>query len=369
MVIAPAALSRTIGVVLPAREAFGVRKSGAVALCARDFAAYSRFREQIAILGAAECEYPDVRYRRLVDWRRWHLRTRTAYVRGVARAAKEDGFAVLEIQNRPQFVAALSEALPGVKLALHLHNDPQEMEGSRSPAERQAILRRVEAVYCVSAFVLGQFLSGVRDEARKAIVVYNGVAAAESATPKEEIFAFVGRLIRDKGVVELTRAFAIAAPDLPGWRLVIAGEDSAKLFHGRGAPLARERDALADRLTLLGQVSHAEAMALFARAEISVAPSIWREPFGRTALEAMGQGCAVIATRAGALAEVVDGAGEIVDARDIPAFAATLRRVASDEALRRRLQESARARAREVFDIRRVIEPLDDARARLLAAD
>jgi len=369
MVIAPSALSRTIGVVLPARETFGVQKSGAVALCARDFAAYSRFREQIAILGAAECEYPDVRYRRLVDWRRWHLRTRTAYVRGVARAAKDDGFAVLEIQNRPQFVAALSEALPGVKLALHLHNDPQEMEGSRSPAERQAILRRVEAVYCVSAFVLGQFLSGVRDEARKTIVVYNGVAAAaESATPKEKIFAFVGRLIRDKGVVELTRAFVIAAPDLPDWRLVIAGGDSAKLFHGRGAPLARERDALADRLTLLGQVSHAEAMALFARAEIGVAPSIWREPFGRTALEAMWQGCAVIATGAGALAEVVDGAGEIVDARDIPAFAATLRRVASDEALRRRLQESARARAREVFDIRRVIEPLDDARARLLAA-
>ncbi len=358
--------SGKIGVVLPSRETFGLLKSGAVALCARDFAAYSRFRDSITILGAAVCEYPDVRYRRLVDWRRWWLRTRTAYVRAVVRAAREERFAVLEIQNRPQFVAALRQALPEVKLTLHLHNDPQEMEGSRSPAERQALMRRVDAVYCVSAFVLGQFLFGVRDEAGKAIVVYNGVAAAEPATPKEEIFAFVGRLIRDKGVVELTRAFAIAAPDLPGWRLVIAGEDSAKLFHGRGAPLAREREALAERLTLLGQVSHAEAMGLFARAEIAVAPSIWREPFGRAAVEAMAQGCAVIATRAGGLGEVVDGAGEIVDAGDIPAFAAALRRLASDEALRRRLQEKARARARDVFDIRRVTETLDAARARLL---
>ena len=108
-------------------------------------------------------------------------------------------------------------------------------------------------------------------------------------------------------------------------------------------------------------------MALFARAEIAVVPSIWQEPFGRTAAEAMGQGCAVLATRAGGLAEVLDDAGEIIDARDIPAFAAALRRVALDEPLRRRLQEKARARAQEVFDIRRVTESLDAARARLLA--
>ncbi|MGD0640087.1 MAG: glycosyltransferase family 4 protein, partial [Roseiarcus sp.] len=211
-----------------------------------------------------------------------------------------------------------------------------------------------------------QFLSGVRDDAGKAIVVYNGVAAGAAAAPKEKVFAFAGRLIRDKGVAELTQAFAIAAPDLPGWRLVIAGEDSAKLFAGRRAPLAQARDALGERLTLLGQVSHADAMALFGRAEIAVVPSIWQEPFGRTAVEAMGQGCAVIATCAGGLAEVVDGAGEIIDARDIPAFAAALRRVALDEPLRRRLQEKARTRAQEVFDIRRVTESLDAARARLL---
>ena len=78
-----------------------------------------------------------------------------------------------------------------------MHNDPQTMEGSRTPAERQA-LRRVDAVYCVSAFVLRQFLSGVRDDAGKAIVVYNGVAASASATPKEKVFAFAGRLIRTK---------------------------------------------------------------------------------------------------------------------------------------------------------------------------
>jgi len=62
-----------IGVVLPPRETFGVRKSGAVALCVRDFARHSRFVDSIDILGAGVCEYPDVRYRRLTGWRRWAL--------------------------------------------------------------------------------------------------------------------------------------------------------------------------------------------------------------------------------------------------------------------------------------------------------
>ena len=56
-----------------------LNKSGAIALCSRDFAAHSRFSDAITIFGAAECEYPDVRYQRLVDWRRWWLRDRTAY--------------------------------------------------------------------------------------------------------------------------------------------------------------------------------------------------------------------------------------------------------------------------------------------------
>ena len=60
----------------------------------------------------------------------------------------------------------------------------------------------------------------------KTIVVYNGIAANPPSAPKERIFAFVGRVIAIKGVAELVKAFALAAPDLPEWRLVIAGDDA-----------------------------------------------------------------------------------------------------------------------------------------------
>ena len=80
-----------IGVVLPYRESFGILKSGAVALCARDFASWSRFRDSITIIGAGPCEYSDVRYRRIEDWRRWWMRGRKAYARAVAHVALVGG--------------------------------------------------------------------------------------------------------------------------------------------------------------------------------------------------------------------------------------------------------------------------------------
>ena len=361
-------LNGKIGVILPSRETFTLQKSGALSLCSRDFANYSRFRDSITIVGAGECEYPDVRYRRLVDWRRWLTRGRDAYASAVVRVAKEEDFKVLEIQNRPYTVGRVRKRLPGAQLALHLQNDPQEMTGSRTAAERRELLRNLGAVYCCSEYIRGKFLEGVDDPSGKTIVVYNGVASAPVAAPKERIFAFVGRVIPVKGAVELVKAFALAAPHLPDWRLAIAGDDPQGLLNGSRSAIAAEREALGERLLLMGQVSHAAAMALYARAEIAVVPSLWQEPFARSAIEAMSNGCALIATARGGLAEVAAGVGEIVEPADAAAFAAALRRLATDDALRRRMQAAGTAKTRDVFDIRRVTATLDEARARLLAA-
>ena len=145
------------------------------------------------------------------------------------------------------------------------------------------------------------------------------------------------------------------------------GLSRARLFFKRGfmnldVVLARKA---ANQSQL--NISHADAMALYARAEIAVVPSLWQEPFGRSAIEALASGCALIAAPVGGLAEVAAGAGEIVDASDVPALSAAMRRVATDAALRARLQQAGRAKALAAYDIARVTSVLDAARARLLA--
>ena len=346
-----------IAVVLPHRETFTQARSGAVALCARDFARSSRFAGRLDIFGAGACDYEDVAYWRVENWRRWWRRDRDAYAAAVARALS--GFALIEPQNRPPLARALRRRLPGAKIALHLHNDPQTMDGSRSPAERAQLLEACDAIYCVSAFVRGRLLEGVEDRAGKAVVTLNGVGFPEWRPPKARIVAFTGRVVAIKGVAELVRAFAAA--DLRGWRLVLAGSDPGGVLRS----LAGERAALGDRFCWRGQVSHDEAMALLASAEIAATPSIWDDPCPRSAIEALAQGCALVASRRGGLPEIARDAALYVDPRDVTGFAAALRRLAGDDDLRAELQRRAAARADEL-DIRRATARLDAVRARLL---
>ncbi len=342
-----------IGVVLPWRESFGAQKSGAVALCARDFARFSRF--PVEILGAGECGYADVRYRRLTGWRRLWRRDRHAYAQAVAEAGSD--YALIEVQNRPYLLAALRRRLPRVKLALHLHNDPQAMDGSRARRQREQLLAICDAIYCVSEFIRDRFLEGITDKAGKTHVILNGVVLPAAPVAKTPIVAFTGRVAAIKGVAELIRAFAAA--DLPGWRLVVAGSDP---------------DGLLDRLPRgswfegRGQVSHDEAMALLAGAEIAATPSMWDEPFGRAAIEAMANGAALIASRRGALPEVCGPAALYVDPADTAAFAAALRGLAQNVDDRRALQTLGRERVVARFEITAATARLDAVRARLLGA-
>ena len=60
--------------------------------------------------------------------------------------------------------------------------------------------------------------------------------------------------------------------------------------------------------------------ARFESAWVQIVPSIWEEPFGLAAAEAMMRGTAVIASRTGGLAEIVqdDLCGFLVPPGDVP---------------------------------------------------
>jgi UDP-glucose:(glucosyl)LPS alpha-1,2-glucosyltransferase len=354
-----------IAVLLPVREALSKRRSGAVALSMRDFAAFSRFRAETLILGASPCDIEDTPFRQLTDWRRWYLRDRLAYAHAAAAFVREAGAELVEVQNRPTIFTALRKLLPDTKLVLYLHNDPQEMEGTKSARDRRRILAEADAVYCVSEFIRSCFLKDLRDDRGKVEVLHYGLDVTKLPhAAKEKIVAFAGRIVRDKGIVELVQGFAQAATHMPDWRLVVAGDDKLGLLSG--AELEKDVTALGERLVLLGHVDHQKTMALFARAEIAATPAVWREPFGRTTMEAMASGCAVISSGSGGSSEILADCGEIVDPVTPQGLAKALIRLGQDADRRHDLQIRGAARAARHFDIRAATAKLDAARERLL---
>jgi glycosyltransferase involved in cell wall biosynthesis len=75
--------------------------------------------------------------------------------------------------------------------------------------------------------------------------------------------------------------------------------------------------------------------AAMARARAVVVPSVWAEPFGIVAIEAMEAGAPVVASATGGLAEIIeDGvSGLLVEPSSVADLAAALRRVDIDDAL------------------------------------
>lgn len=132
-----------------------------------------------------------------------------------------------------------------------------------------------------------------------------------------------------KGVDVFARAFASGG--LGGLRAVLVG----------AAP------GLPPGLEVRPALSGPDLVRIVAHARVLVVPSR-SEGFGYPMLEAFAAGVPVVASAAGALPEVSGGAALLVPPGDPDALAEAVRRAAGDDALRRRLIDAGRLRARQL---------------------
>lgn len=112
-----------------------------------------------------------------------------------------------------------------------------------------------------------------------------------------------------------------------------------------------EQLGLGDRVHFLGQ--RADVPALMQAVDAVIHPSVDPEPFGLTLVEAMLAGTPVIATDAGASAEILDGgkAGTLVAANDATALADSIRAFFADRQPFLDKVARARDRVKAVYDI------------------
>lgn len=147
--------------------------------------------------------------------------------------------------------------------------------------------------------------------------------------------AFAGRLVREKGLDVLLRAFTKVVQQIPEARLVVCGQGPK---HAHIEKLTAEL-GLGQSVSIAGFRPHEEVERIFREAWAVAIPSIWEEPFGQVAIEAMINGVAVVASGSGGLGGIVrDGqTGFLVRPGDADALAAALLQLLGDRELARRM--------------------------------
>jgi glycosyltransferase involved in cell wall biosynthesis len=185
-----------------------------------------------------------------------------------------------------------------------------------------------------------------------------GFVRAPAAEPR---FLYVGRLTFEKGVANLLRAFAEVSRRVPEATLRVAGEgpEGDVLRAGAGAL------GVAPRVSFLGHAAPDDLEREFGAAWALVAPSVWAEPLGMGALEAIVRGVPAIASRTGGFAETITPGetGLLVPNGDVAALARALLDIASGRAFpdhavsdaARRETARRHERGKHVEELRRIL--------------
>jgi len=198
-----------------------------------------------------------------------------------------------------------------------------------------------------------------RIELPRTQVIYHGVPGVPSTivrSPNQRdggptCFAYVGRLVTEKGLPVLLRACRELADRGYDFRLKIVG-DGPERPHLQG--LARELDIDA-HTEFLGSVPVDAISDLLIDASVVVMPSVCEDVAPLVAIEQMMQGRLVIGSDIGGLGETVDGVGLKFPPGDDRALAECMRRVLENSGMAKQMGEKANRHALEAFTEDRMV--------------
>ena len=165
------------------------------------------------------------------------------------------------------------------------------------------------------------------------------------------LLLFLGRLNRDKGVLDLAAAFARAAVQCDSLHLILVGPDEGGL-KGTVETLC---SAYAQRVHFIDYTDKPESC--FAAADLFCLPS-YREGFGSVIIEAAACGLPAIGSRIYGISDAIrEGkTGVLFEAGNIDQLAEAIELMSTDSQLRIRMGEAALKRARDEFSTKRLVQ-------------
>ena len=288
-----------IVILLPYKENFTKKNAGAVSIFVNSTNKLSKYKKNIKVFGYTSHKEIFKNYINISIKKKFLSSTTNQYLNKFKNTLKNINVDILEIHNRPNYINFLDKNIKCKKI-LYFHNDPQEMLGSRTVNERINILKKTEKIIFNSNWSRSRFLDNlpINISNEKLIIIPQSTSKTKiNFEKKKKIISFVGKLNISKGYDVFGKTILKILDKYPDWKSVVIGDEPReKIFFTH------------KNLSHLGFKSNSYVLKKLKDVSISIVPSKWDEPFGRSSLEAASRGSALIISDTGGLKETTNNA-------------------------------------------------------------
>ena len=285
---------KEIAILLPNKEDYSKNNAAAASIWVKDFNR-GELVNKTTILGVAKSlpylskNFINLNNKFLIGSSYFYLKS---FIKRLPKNTK-----IIEIHNRPHFFLILKKKIPNIKFILVFHNDPNLLRGSKTINEKIKILESCDEIIFASSYIKERFYYNLKNTLnQKGNVVYPSSNYYNhnfnKKIQKEKIIIFVGKMNSSKGYNIFGEAALKVLNKYKDWQVIIAGNEKRETYN-----------FYHKRLKFYKWISHNKIINLYKKSSISIVPSVWEEPFGRTAMESSDMGNAVITSGRGGLKE------------------------------------------------------------------
>ena len=290
-------MKKNIAILLPYKEKFNIDQAGAASIWVKDYLDISKLSSQTTVYGNLEKKIkPLTNNYKNIDLKNKLIRKNIAYTNELYKEHLKHKFSIIEIHNRPESLLFLLKKKITAKLIFVFHNNPKDMRGSASVKERINIAEKTDQIYFVSRWVKDKFFEGLPYKHKNNCeILYPAIKPLNKFPKKEKLIIFCGKLNSSKGYDIFGNAVLRILDKFKDWKAIAIGNEPREKFNFKHK-----------NFKILDWIQHKKILKYYSKASISVVPSRWLEPFGRTAMESAAYGCATITSKNGGLPETFD---------------------------------------------------------------
>ncbi len=288
---------KDIAILLPYKENFTEKSAGAASIWVKDYLNKSKLKKRSLVFGNLEDNSkPLLKNFKNLKIGNSFVKKNISYTNKLYKEYLKYNFKIIEIHNRPESLLYLIKKKVKAKLIFVFHNNPQDLRASSSIKERIFIAENTDQIYFVSKWVKNKFFEDLPyDHRNNTDILYPAINPIKIFPPKKKLIIFTGKLNSSKGFDIYCKAVIKILDKFKDWRALAIGNEPREKFNFKH-----------DRFKVLDWVTHDKILNYYKKSSISVVPSRWQEPFGRTAMESAAYGCATITSLKGGLPETFE---------------------------------------------------------------